>query len=343
MKVFFPRSKTPAGANLPLSILRVVVLRKSAMEIPSAFAPGPYFYGGQLYVRAPKAIEFPSEEKWEEHVAETKRHLEVRTTLYLLLKEAFAAAATGSDQFVYWDATDPKKCLSPDVFLQRRPREALSPEASPQVFDTWKIWERGAPDLAVEIVSASDKRDKDWDEKFARYQASGICEVVRFDPDAEDSLRVWDRVNGELVERDSTSPDHHRCFALGLWWATAPSEYGMMLRLAEDREGKRLLPTPNEERVRLAQELAEERKARNVAEHARIVAEHARIAEERARIASENARVAEEHARIVSDMARNAAEEAHAEAVRERNAEAEARAAAEAEVERLRALLRTQR
>src|SRR4029079_18770800 len=120
-----------------------------------------------------KPIEFPSEERPEEHVSETKRHLEARTALYLLLKEAFAGPAIGSEQFVYSDAGDPQKCLSPDVFVKRG--------AAEESFDNWKIWERGAPDLAVEIVSASDRRDSDWAEKLVRYQASGIGEVTRFD------------------------------------------------------------------------------------------------------------------------------------------------------------------
>src|SRR4051812_30302446 len=114
-------------------------------------APGrpPFARGRRLYVTAPRPIAFPSEEPPAEHVSETKRHLEVRTTLYLLLKDALAGAAIGSDQFVYWDAGDPRRCLSPDVFVKLGAREAT--------FDNWKIWERGAPDLAVEIVSASDR------------------------------------------------------------------------------------------------------------------------------------------------------------------------------------------
>jgi len=266
------------------------------MAIIDAFAPEPYVRGRQVYVRAPQPIEFPSEEGPEERVSETKRHLEARTTLYLLLKEALAGMAIGSEQFVYTDAGDPKKCLSPDVFVKS--------DSTDQVFETWKIWERGAPSLAVEIVSASDRRDADWNEKYARYQASGIAEVVRFDADGTPSLRVWDRVDGDLVERASDSPALRECVALRLWWAIVPSDYGPMLRLARDREGNDLLPTPNEERLRLAEELAEERRARSLAEHARLLAEHERL------LAEHNLR-----------------------------AEAAARAAAEAENEQLRAEL----
>lgn len=269
-----------------------------------ALANEPFLRGRQLYVRAPRPIDFPSEEGPDERVSETKRHLEARTTLYLLLKEAFAGKAIGSRQFVYSDAGDPQKRLSPDVFVKR--------DAPEETFDNWKIWERGAPDLAVEIVSASDRRDSDWAEKLARYQASGIREVVRFDAANEaQPIRVWDRVDGELVERAPSSPALRECVSLALWWVVIPSEYGPMLRLAHDRDGKALLPTPNEERLRIAEELAEERKARTLAEHERM------LAQQKLRLETE----AREKAEL--DLRQ----------------EAEARAAAEAENERLRAEL----
>ncbi|WP_437586161.1 Uma2 family endonuclease [Sorangium sp. So ce1000] len=221
----------------------------------------------------------------------------------LLLKDALAGVAIGSDQFVYWDAGDPQKCLSPDLFVKLGARE--------EMFDVWKVWERGAPDLAVEIVSASDRRDADWSTKLARYQSSGIGEVVRFDPDGEQPLRVWDRVEGELLERAPESAHLCECVALGLWWVIAPSPSGPMLRLSRDREGSQLVPTVGEERVRLEAEVAQARTARSAAEHARA------LAEEQAALAEEQAALAEEK-------------------VREERA---AREAAEAEIARLRAEL----
>ena len=258
----------------------------------------PYLRGRQLYVRAPRPIEFPSEERPEEHVSETKRHLEARTTLYLLLKEAFVGKAIGSDQLVYTDAGDPQKCLSPDIFVKQ--------DAPESVFETWKVWERGAPDLAVEIVSASDRRDPDWGEKLARYQASGIGEVVRFDADSSQPIRVWDRVDGELVERSATSPALRECVALRLWWVTTPSSYGPMLRLAHDRDGKSLLPTPSEDRLRLAEELSAERRARSAAEHERMLAEHERkLAQEKLRAEAEaRARTEAENEQLRAELAR---------------------------------------
>lgn len=78
----------------------------------------------QRYVRAPRPIELPSEAS----APETKRHWEVRTTLYLLLKEALPGVAIGSEQFVYYDAGDPKKRLSPDLLVKRDAPEELRAE-----------------------------------------------------------------------------------------------------------------------------------------------------------------------------------------------------------------------
>jgi hypothetical protein len=174
-------------------------------------------------------------------VPETNRHLELRTALYLIVKRAFARTATvGSDQFVYYDPTTAKKKLAPDVFVRLG--------APHQLFDSWKVWERGAPDLAVEIVSPSDEPEEAWEEKAARYRASGIREVVRFDPnDSEAPIRVWDLVDGDLVERAPDDPNLRMCEALDLWWmVVVDKKLGPMLRLTRDREGKDLLPTDKE-------------------------------------------------------------------------------------------------
>jgi len=268
------------------------------MTMRDALAEEPYLRGRQIYVRAPRPIAFPTEEE----VPETKRHLEARPTLYLLLKEALTGTAIGSEQFVYWDAGDPQKCLAPDVFTK-----GGSPNDG---FDTWKVWERGAPDLAVEIVSASDRRDADWTAKLTRYQASGITEVARFDPmNASQPLRIWDRIDGELLERSPESTLLRECVALGLWWVVVPSAYGPMLRIARDRDGEQLLPTPSEERLRLAEELGAERKARTLAEHERALAEQERALAEQERTLAEQERTRAEQERTRAEQERMRAEQ----------------------------------
>jgi hypothetical protein len=229
------------------------------------------------YLRSPEPVYFPVSEQ----VPETTFHLERRGALYESVKRAIAATATvGSDQFLYWDPTSAKKCLAPDLFV--RLDEPHRPILS------WKTWHRGAPHLGVEIVSDSDRAGIDWDEKLARYRAAGIAEVVRFDPeDGEEPIRVWDLISGDLVERAPEDPRLLFCETLRLWWTVVQDpEIGPMLRLARDREGRDLLPTPAEEaRDAEARVRAESKKAR-------AESKKAREAEARAREESKKAREA---------------------------------------------------
>ncbi|WP_437521428.1 Uma2 family endonuclease [Sorangium sp. So ce726] len=186
----------------------------------------------------------------------TNRHLELRTALYLILKRELAHSATlGSNQFVYWDPRTSKKRLAPDAFVRLGMPH--------RTFRTWKIWLHGAPDLGVEIVSDSDEGEPDWDEKLERYRAAGIPEVVRFDPeDRERPIRIWDALEGDLVERASDDPDLRACETLGLWWTVVQDpSLGPMLRLARDREGHDLLPTPDEAEAKAREAEAKTREA----------------------------------------------------------------------------------
>jgi len=222
------------------------------------------------YLRAPEPVYFPVSEE----VPETNENLERRVALYQSLKLEVAASATiGSDQFVYWDPTTAKKCLAPDVFVRLGARH--------QPFRAWKVWERGAPDLGVEIVSAADETELDWNEKLARYRAAGVGEVVRFDAeDEERPLRVWDAVSGDLVERSPNDPHLLRCEALDLWWVIVKHEaIGPMLRLARDPEGRDLLPTPDEQaaKAREGEAKARQSEAKAREENERLQAEMAAL------------------------------------------------------------------
>jgi Putative restriction endonuclease len=268
-------------------------------------------------------LHFPSELPFEEHVAETKRHLEARTTLYLVLMEAFKDYTIGSDQFLYYDRTNPKKCLAPDVFVRVASRVAD--------FDSWKMWKRGVPDLAVEIFSGWDRLKLTWEEKFERYQATGIRELIRFDLTKAEPIQVWDRIGTTLIERSPTSPNARKCKTLGLYWVveTHP-DFGPQLRLARDFRGKDLLPTPTESMLRLARDLAAERTARAEAEHEKLVAEHQRREEAEARaFAEEQKRAAEEQKRIAEEQKRAAEEQKRAAEEQKRAAEEQKRAAEE--------------
>ncbi len=197
------------------------------------------------YLETPQPLVFPSEEL----VPETQLHLELRTLLYQLLKDYLVPRATvGSEQFVYYVANDPKQCIAPDVFVRLAP-----PEGDIVV---WKTWERGAPDVAVEIVSPSDAPELGWQEKLRRYASLGARQVVRFDPSESEGsrLRVWDRVTERLVEREVLL-DRAPSGILNLTWVVAPSDtHPTTLRIATDVEGTELLLSRTE-----ARQLAEAR------------------------------------------------------------------------------------
>ncbi len=167
---------------------------------------------------------------------ESKRHLTIRTFLYQVLRlELRARCCIGSEQFVYWNARDPRLCLAPDAFVKLG-----APDCD---FDSWKTWERGAPELCVEITSPSDADASSWADKLARYHELGAQEIMRFDPDAApgERLRVWDRLDEDLVEREITA-DTTPCTTLGLWFVVQPvEEYPVGLGLARDADGRATL------------------------------------------------------------------------------------------------------
>jgi len=180
------------------------------------------------HLRAPVPLRFPESEE----MPEGRAHLRLRTFLFELLRYALGPEHNvGSDQFVYWDATNPRRCLSPDVFVKVGACDAD--------FGSWKCWERGAPELAIEIISPNEGDGIEWDDKLARYAATGVAEMLRFDPEMPDGQRVraWDRIDGDFVEREVAS-DETPCVTLGLVWVVRPVDTEPAgLRLV-DREGR---------------------------------------------------------------------------------------------------------
>ncbi|HEX2669684.1 MAG TPA: Uma2 family endonuclease, partial [Polyangiaceae bacterium] len=200
------------------------------------------------YVRPPVPIEFPDSEL----MPETGVHLEVRTALYLLVRDFVGArGAVGSDQFMYWDPSDPRRCLAPDLIVRMGAR--------PGPFPTWKVWERGAPHLAVEVVSPTDSSESSWAEKLSRYAKSGVNEIARFDPAAsERPLRLWDRFDGDLVERALEGEHAWLCDTLGVYWCVrADPTLGRVLRLSFDALGQTLVPNALERERAAAARIAE--------------------------------------------------------------------------------------
>lgn len=221
----------------------------------------PVVIGGVRYLSAPRPVYFPEADQ----VPESKRHLELRTLLYQVLKLAFAdRAAIGCDQFVYWDPTDPRACLAPDAFVRWGEPDHL--------FGSWKVWEHGAPQVAVEVISASDERDRDWGAKLEKYRRLGVTELVRFDPRSADrALRIWDSKDGDLVERELSEPCAPSTCLAGFWLVVAQPDTGLTLRLSHDEQGTRLYPTPVEHEAEASRAKAQtaERRIRELEEELR--------------------------------------------------------------------------
>lgn len=196
------------------------------------------------YLRPLRPLHFPVDAK----VPVSQRHFEIRMALYQLLSFWLKDRATvGSDHFLYFDASDPKVCLAPDVFVKLG---APGPEIT-----SWKTWERGTPDLAVEIASRSDAPDEPWKGKLARYHRLGVRELVRFDQKATEPLRVWDYVDGDLAERKLAPGMPIVCAVLAAWWVLVPHErWGRVPRLALDPEGTELVETELEATRRIEAE-----------------------------------------------------------------------------------------
>jgi len=182
---------------------------------------------------------FDANPEWQ--LGESLRHFNLCALLYQILRQAVTARdSVGCDQFVYLDAGDPKRCLAPDGFVKLGiPQE---------MFASWRVWEKGAPELCIEILSPSDQEPITFAEKLARYQALGVRELIVFQVDepAGKRIRAWDRVGDDLLERIVTT-DVTPCATLGLFWVTAPArDLPIGLRLARDAEALDLVLTPEE-------------------------------------------------------------------------------------------------
>jgi hypothetical protein len=211
---------------------------------------GPVTIGRFRYLRAPRPLHFPESAQ----VPESRLHEDLCALLRALLRHSFADQhSVGGDQFVYWDPTDPKACLAPDAFVRLG-----TPDTR---FRTWKVWEWGAPELAIEIVSATDES---WDTKLEKYARLGVRELVSFDAERSPALlRIWDRLESDMVERELSGKPAASNVLPGFWVIVADAQQGPVLRLSRDEAGSNFFLTPTEDK---AEALRLESEARQTAE-----------------------------------------------------------------------------
>jgi len=247
------------------------------------------------HVRPVQPLCFPEQEPESERMGQGRRHLHLCRALYDMIRAVCVPEHTvGADQFVYFDAANPKRCLAPDSFVTLGVLD--------HDFDAYKVWEEGTPDVAFEVLSPSDSPERwTFEEKLRRYHALGVRELVTFHVDAPpgERLRVWDRIEDDLVERvvtDDTTP----CLTLGVTLLIgAVDQYPVGLRLARDASRKDLVLTEAEAlraAVQASEAAFEDRKAaiedRKAAIEDRQAAVEAREAETEARKIAEE-RIAE--------------------------------------------------
>ena len=172
-----------------------------------------------------------------------KRHLHRCHALYDMIRAVCVPEHTvGADQFVYFDAANPERCLEPDAFVTKGVPD--------HDFGAYLVWEEGTPDVAFEVLASGSPERWTFEEKVRRYHALGVRELVAFHVDAEpgERLRVWDRIENDLVERVVTD-DKTPCLTLGVTLLVGPVEqYAVGLRLARDADGRDLVLTDAEGR-----------------------------------------------------------------------------------------------
>ncbi len=189
-------------------------------------------------------LHFPSSLK----IPVTRRHDDLRMLLFDFLRFNFADVAwLGCNQFVYWNRSDPGSWVAPDGFVRFG-----GPDDN---FDNWKVWERGAPEVVVEISDPLPEQppfcvespEPPWERKLEAYRQIGVVELIRFEPAKSDRpLRAWDRIGDDLVERDLPAPCAHSQRLDGYWLVRQDAQLGSALRLSRDEHGTQLYPTASE-------------------------------------------------------------------------------------------------
>ncbi len=265
----------------------------------------------------PRPIDYPTSDG--KPMAETDWHIEQMIYLLNALDIRYAGQPDvyiSGNNFFYWQEGDPKKRVSPDVYVvfgvDKRPR------------DCYKVWEEGGktPDVVFEITSKKTRREDTHTKRRLYERVLKVSEYFLFDPKG-DYLRP--RLQGYRLVREEYVP-------LELVDGRLYSER-LGLELVEAGENLYLYKPVRRERLLTALELAQ----RAVEEAAARA-----VADQRAAEAAQRAEAADRRA---EEESRRAVEEAAARAAADQRAEDEsaARATAEAESARLRAELETLR
>ena len=226
----------------------------------------------------------------------------------------------GGNNFIYWEKGNPRKAISPDVYVIFGVPMRLR--------DCYKAWEEGGrlPDIVIEFTSNSTKRE-DVKVKGPLYKNElKVREYIQFDPKGDylkPQLQGIRRV-GDSYEPIPIVDGRLYSEVLELWL----EQDGNWLWMVDPETMKRI-PTSRQNLARARAEAARAESERLAHEEADRRAESERLAHEEADWRAESERLAREEAerRAESETLKAAAER-------------QARLALEAEIETLRAAAR---
>ncbi len=126
-----------------------------------------------------RAVEFPTSDG--RPVAETPLHYKRLSDLAYCLTTFFkrrADAYVGVNMLAYDDPKEPRKHLSPDIFVAFG---GVSEEERER--EIYKLWEDPSPAFVLEVTSKTTRREDE--RKKARYAKWGVAEYFMYDPRGE--------------------------------------------------------------------------------------------------------------------------------------------------------------
>ncbi len=141
-----------------------------------------------------KYIEYPESDG--QPMGETDKHILLMMTLRFMLDEFFRTTPriyVGSNLMCYYVEGDPRKSISPDVFVVRGAEKGER--------RIYKFWEEPAPQVVIEL-SSRKTRKADLTSKKDIYAWLGVQEYFIFDPEYKLSppLRAFRLHGSDLVE-----------------------------------------------------------------------------------------------------------------------------------------------
>ena len=141
-----------------------------------------------------KFIEYPESDG--QPMGETDKHILLMMTLRFMLDEFFRVTPrvyVGSNLMCYYVEGDPKKSISPDVFVVRGAEKGER--------RVYKFWEEPAPQVVIELSSRKTSK-ADLTTKKDIYASLGVREYFIFDPEYRlaPPLRSFRLHGADLIE-----------------------------------------------------------------------------------------------------------------------------------------------